>query len=807
MESFLRDVRFAWRQLVKSPGFSAVVILVLATGIGATTATFSVVDALLLRPLPHRAPERLIAMQGRSPLGDPQRLSPADFRSLRDGATCFESLAAATSVAFNLLEGDTPARIWSFKVTPNFFEVLDGKPLLGRTFVNGEGARGADKVAVLSHALWQRSFGSDTRIVGRRVDLSGEPYTVIGVMPKDYVDGAFADVWVASNHDDPAEARDQRYLVTVGRLKAGVSVAAASAEVAAVAQRLAVEFPTTNAGVGARVAPFREVLTRDVGPTALMVLVAIAVLLLIACANVATLLLARGTSRQTEIAVRAALGASPGRVVRQLLTESAVLALLAGALGLLLASWGVDFLVAGLAPNVSYARLAGVDARAFAFTAAVSLVTALGVGMIPAIEASRRDLQTSLKEGGARATASGRQGLARGALVVAEIALSLALCAGAGVLAKRVMNLAGTDPGLDPRGVSVFMVELSAPRYEAPEAQQRFAEQALAKIGALPGVTSLAAVNNVPMSFGFSRNHHVETEGRPPWPAGGAPDVEFRYASPEYLTTLGIPLREGRFVEDRDQAASIPVAVVSETMARRFWPGESPIGKRIRKDEDPGWFEIVGVIGDVRSFGLDSEPGPEAVFSLAQHPLDWMSFAVHSSGPPVALRGAVRSAMRDVDPQQPIADVRVGGRVFTTLDEMIAFTLAPFRFSAILLQLAAAGALLLSAVGAFGVTAYSVGRRTREIGIRIALGARPADVVRLVLKQSAALILLGAGLGLPCAILATRALGALVDGLSPADPGLLAAAAALLVATTLLASYLAARRATRVSPMLALRAD
>ena len=807
MESLLRDVRFAWRQLVKSPGFSAVVILVLATGIGATTATFSVVDALLLRPLPHRAPERIVVVQGRSARGEPQRLSPPDFRALRDGATSFESLAAATSVAFNLLEGDTPERIWSFQVTPNYFEVFDGKPLLGRTFARGEGARGAARTAVLSHGLWQRSFGSDPSIVGRRIDLSGEPYTVIGVMPKDYSDGGFADLWTPSDHDDPAQGRDQRYLMNIGRLKAGVSVAAASAEVAAIARRLSVEFPTTNAGVGARVDPFRELLTRDVAPAALMVLVAIAVLLLIACANVATLLLARGTSRQTEIAVRAALGATPGRVVRQLLTESAVLALLAGALGLLLASWGVDFLAAGLAPNVSYARLAGVDARAFGFTAAVSLVTALGFGLIPAIEASRRDLQTSLKEGGARATASGRQGLARGALIVAEIALSLALCAGAGVLAKSVLRLAGTEPGLDPHGVSVFMVELSSPRYKSPEAQQRFAEQALAKIRALPGVTSLAAVNTVPMSFSWSLNHHVETEGRPPWPAGGAPDVEFRYASPEYLATLGIPLREGRFFEDRDQAASIPVAVVSETMARRFWPGESPIGKRIQADDDPRRFEIVGVIGDVRSLGLDHEPGPEALFPLAQHPSDWMSFAVRSSGSPAALRGAVRAAMRDVDPQQPIADVRNGARVFTTLDEMIAWTLSARRFSAILLEVAAAGALLLSAVGAFGVTAYSVGRRTHEIGIRVALGARPADVVRLVLKQSAALVLLGAIIGLPCAIFATRALGAFVDGVMPADPGLLAAAAALLVATTLLASYLAARRATRVSPMLALRGD
>lgn len=807
MESFLRDVRFAWRQLVKSPGFSAIVILVLATGIGATTATFSVVDALLLRPLPHRAPERIVAVQGRSALGEPQRLSPPDYRSLRDSATCFESLAAATSVAFNLLEGDTPTRIWSFQVTPNFFEVLDGRPLLGRTFARGEGARGANRTAVIGYRLWQGSFGSNPNIVGRRINLSGEPYTVIGVMPKDYVDGAFADLWVPSDYDDPTEGRDQRYLGNVGRLKAGVSVAAASAEVAAIAQRLSVEFPPTNAGVGARVAPFRELLTRDVAPAALMVLVAIAVLLLIACANVATLLLARGASRQTEIAVRAALGATPGRIVRQLLTESAVLALLAGALGLLLASWGVDFLVAGLAPNVSYARLAGVDARAFAFTAAVSLVTALGFGLIPAIEASRRDLQTSLKEGGARATASGRQGRARGALIVAEIALSLALCAGAGVLAKRVRLLAGADPGLDPHGVSVFMVELSSARYRSPEAQQRFAEQALATIRAVPGVTSLAAVNNVPMSFSWSRNHHVETEGRPPWPAGGAPDVEFRTASPEYLATLGIPLREGRFFEDRDQAASIPVAVVSETMARRFWPGESPIGKRIQADDDSRRFEIVGVIGDVRNFGLDREPGPEALFPLAQRPLDWLSFAVRSSGSPVVLRGAVRAAMRDVDPQQPIADVRAGKQVFSTLDEMIASTLAPFRFSAILLELAAAGALLLSAVGVFGVTAYSVGRRTREIGVRIALGARPADVVRLVLKQSAALVLLGAAIGLPCAIFATRALGALVDGVLPADPGLLAAAAALLVATTLLASYVAARRATRVSPMLALRAD
>jgi putative ABC transport system permease protein len=798
MEALLQDIRFAFRMLGKNPWFSAVVIMVMAIGIGGTTAMFSVVDALLLRPLPYRAPERVVMVMDRPLFG-------RDFHAIREAATSFETVMARSGELFILLDGDAPERVWSHKVSPEYFQVLDAKLLLGRSFSPDEGAPGNDQVTILGYDLWQRVFASDPSIIGRSIHLSGKLFTVIGVMAKDHVDDGFAPLWTVSKYESPEEREGN--VGVGGRLKPGVDVAAASAEVSAILQRLAVEHGVTRRPDRTGVSLLQELWAQNIRPATLMVSAAIALLLLIACANVAHLLLTRATSRQAEIAIRASLGATPGRIIRQLLTESAVLGLLAGMLGLLLAMWGVDLLALGLAPNLPTAHAAGVNGRAFAFAAAISLGTALGFGLIPAIEASRRDMHASLKEGGARATAGGRRALARHVLVTVEIALSLSLCAGAGVLAKSFARLASVELGFDPHGISVFHVKLWGPRYEIPEAQRRFAEAAAMKMRTLPGVTSVAVANHFPMSFEWSANHRVETEGRAPWPKDGAPNVAIRNASPSYLSTLGIPLREGRFFDDGDRATSMRVAVVNETMMRRFWPGESAIGKRILLDGEPEVFEVVGVIGDVRDRTVRHELTAEAVFPIAQHPENSVMFAVRASGSPAALRVTVQAAMRDIDPEQAFATMQNGPFQLGTLDETIGWGLLLPRFCAALVGLFAATALILAAVGVFGVTAYAVQQRTREIGIRMALGARPADVVRLVLKQSAILALFGIGIGLPVAFAATRALRALVYGMSPTDPIALLGAALVLAVVTLVASYLPARRATRVSPMLAIRSD
>ncbi len=811
METLLQDVRFALRSFARAKTFSVTTIALLALAIGACTAMFSVVDALLFRPLPFRDPDRLVFVQeGQPAVPRNQGPSAPDFHAFHDRATSFESMAAINFARMTLLEGEAAEAVVGAQVSSDYFRVLDGAPLLGRVFAEGD--REAESLVVLGHGLWQRRFGSDRGIIGRRINLGGKPYAVVGVMPKDYVDGTWVDLWMLSDFAIDEAERGRHGTGTVARLKPGVSLAAADAEIAELERRLAEEHPATNAGVTTRVVPFHGELVRNTRTPVLLLSFATALVLLIACANVASLLLARASARRGEIAIRAALGATEGRIVRQLLTESALLALAGGALGLGLAAWAIDLLVAGLARYIPHAQRAAIDGRTLAFTLSISIVTALAFGLVPARRAARRDLRAALAESGARTSADRRANLLRSALVALEIALALVLLSGAGVLLKSFERLMSVDRGFDARGVTLFETRLQGDRFPDDARRRAFADAVLEKIAALPGVESAAAMTEAPLRGDASGT--FEIEGRPPSPRGAAPGLAFQMASPGYAKTLGVKVQQGRFFDARDGASSQRVAVINATLARRFFPGESPIGKRLRIDlgvegqYEHGFNEIVGVYGDTPNRGLGSEPAPETLFPLAQYSAqDSLTFAVRAGRGGADLLARLRSAVRDVDPLVPVTPIRSGPDRMTSYEQIVDRSVSNQRFYTFLLGAFAAVALVLAAVGVFGVVAYSVEQRRHELAIRLALGATPRDVLLLVLRQSAAIVAIGVGAGLAVAVVATRVLRSLVFDVSTLDLGAFSLAAALLLLVTLVASYLPARRATRISPMLALRGD
>lgn len=811
MSDLARDLRFAARTLGRTPAWTLATILVLSLGIGATTAMFGVVDALFLRPLPFRDPERVVIVQQREPQSAaPQWLSAGDFHAYRDRATSFEALSGFTGGRLTLLAGGEPEQVTGLRVSPTYFRVLDGKPLLGRVFADGD--RAADAPVVLSYALWQRRFGGDASIVGRTIDLSGQPYRVIGVMSRGYADGNFVDLWRLDDFPIKEEERGLRTIGGIGRLRPGVSVAQANAELGGISRQLADEHPGTNAHVTAIVAEYHAFYVAFARPAVLMLLGAVALVLLVACANVAGLMLARGSTRRGEMAIRAALGATRGRIARQLLTESVLLAVLGGALGLLFAGWGVDLILGGLSPNNAYTDDVHIDLRTAAFTLGCSLAAAIGAGLWPALEASRWDVRGALDEGGTRATAGRRATVARSALVTVEIALAFALLSGAGVLGKSFAGLVHAPRGFDPRHVYVFETQLPEARYPDDERRAAFTEAVLARLGATPGVEAAAAASAAPLLGGWGGS--FEIEGRPPWPRGGEPEISIQVASPGYLRTFGVALREGRFFTDGDRAGAPRVAVVNETFAKRFFPGERAVGKRIRVDWgskghlEPTYREIVGVYGDTRNRGLERDPIPEALFPIAEHPNERPTIAVRARSEAEA-RAAVRGAVREVDPVQPVIMGRrwFRGVAHVSFEELVDLTIGVPRFHAALLGVFAAIALVLTLIGVSGLVAYSVQQRTREFAVRLAFGARPRHIVRLVLARLAWLVAAGLALGLALAAAAARVVRSLAYGVSPLDPALLAGAAILLTATALVAGYLPARRAARVSPMVALRGE
>jgi putative ABC transport system permease protein len=805
MRGFAQDLRFTLRLLRRSPGFTIASVTALALGIGANSAIFSVVDAVVLRPLPLPQPEQVVDVAKTGPQGGPGANSFPDFGDWHSQSKSFSHLSVYHDDSVVLTDGGEPERVQALAASADFFGVLGISPALGRGFAAGEDTKGKNRVVVISHALWQKHFAGDRAVVGRTTHVDGEPYTVIGVLPPGlrYPLGTDTDLYMPFPHGQTDERlsaiRGAHYLSGIGRLKPGVAPAAAQAEMTTIAFRLAQAYPDSNANRPVRVTPLQESLVGSVRPALFVLLGAVGLVLLIACANVANLLLARATVRQKEIAIRSALGAGRGRVVRQLLTESVLLALCGGGLGIVMALWGLDAL-AGLIPDdIPRLNPLAVDARVLIFTAGVAVLTGVLFGLVPALQVSRPQLQSTLGESGRGAT-SGTHLRMRQLLLVGEVAVSLTLLVGAGLLLRSFIRLRGVDPGFDSRDVLTAAIPLPENVYHDAE-MVSFYRRLMERLDAMPGAKQSAAVMPLPMSGSNSRMR-FEIYGRPP-PDPGHPLVsDIRWVSPSYYATLRIPLRDGRLLTRQDDDPAAPdVAIVNEAFARTYFPGERAVGKRIRRirGTKPVWETIVGVTADIHHEGLEAQPRPEIDAPFAKGGWPIVFLAVRGQ-PGVALQGSLTAAVRELDKNLPLAQVK-------TMDELLGDTLAQRRMSLFLLALFAAVALILAAVGIYGVTAYSVTQRTREIGIRVALGARRGQVVGMVVGQSLRLALLGVGLGAVGALALTRVLAGMLWGIRSWDPVTFGSIAVLLTAVAALASWLPARRATRVDPMLALRAE
>lgn len=802
MDTLWHDLRYGVRMLAKNPGFTTVAVLALALGIGANTAVFSVVNAVLLRPLPLTEPDRLVWMWGdgiRQQGNGRGSISPPDFLDFREQNQSFERLAAFQNSPFNLTGAGEPERVNGVRVSAGFFETLGVRPMHGRTFVTEEEQDGRGQVAVIGYGLWQRRFGGDPSLVGKTISLNGNSFTVIGILPLGFqFPRDEVELWAPITFRvQPTSVRRFHFLRPIARLKPGVSLAQAQAEINAITVRLEQQYPDSNTNYGARLVLLPEQIVGDLRPTLWMLVAAVAFVLLIACANVANLLLARAATRQKEIAIRSALGAGRWRVVRQLLTESVALGLGGGLLGFLIAWWGVKLLVALGPSNIPRLREVTVDGRVLGFTLAVSLLTGMLFGLVPALQASRSGLGETLKEGSRGSTGlSGR--LVRGALVVSEIALALVLLVGAGLMLKSFLRLTQIDPGFQAVNTLTMQIGLTQARYADAPPRAAFFQQLLPRLAALPGVRHTGAVSQLPMS-GQNNDTWFTVEGRPAVSAGDRLGANQRVVSPDYFRALGIPLIKGRYFTERDTTTAPNAIIISQTFASQVFPNEDPIGKRLTVDFGQPWTgEIVGIVGAIRHAGLSIEPWREMYFPHAQTPVGGMNLVVRAAGDPTILASAIKSEVQALDKDLPLYNVR-------TMETVVSDTVAQPRFRALLLGIFAAVALILAAVGIYGVMSYYVTQRTHEIGIRMALGAQRRDVLRLVVGQGMVLAVSGVGIGLAAAFALTRWIATLLYQVRATDPMTFAVISLLLAFVALLACYLPARRATKVDPMVALR--
>ncbi|HEV7890019.1 MAG TPA: ABC transporter permease [Pyrinomonadaceae bacterium] len=817
MRTLWQDLKYGARALRKSPAFTAVAVLAIALGVGANTAIFSVVNTVLLRALPYENSERLVALYtGRGPSAPGGPLSYPDLLDYRSQTRAFEYVAGYQGVGtvMSVGQGDEPERVRGTEVMADLFPALGVRAARGRVFTREEDAEGGPGVIVISDGLWRRRFGADPNVVGREVKmgLSGRAATVIGVMPPGFKfppdESEALDYYtpfVAQNAKPNADSMKNRgsvFIPTVAKLRDDATVEQAAAEVETIANRLAAEYPATSANRRARVVRLHEDLVGQVRPALLVLLGAVGLVLLIACANVANLLLARAASRGREIAVRTALGATRARVARQLLTESLLLSLTGGAAGLLLSVWGVEAIVK-LSP-ASVPRLAetSIDARVFAFALGVSILTGLVFGLAPALAASKTDLAESLKEGGRGGSAGARRSRLRSALVVSEVALSLVLLVGAGLLIKSFRQLVTTDPGYSPERVLAVTVALNTQKFADEDSRAAYYREAVARIGQLPGVESAGLTRLLPLGPSDIFNS-FNIAGRPPFAPGERNSARSYTVSPEYFRALGVPLRRGRAFTEADGKNSNPVIVVNESFVSTYFRGEEPLGQHVvldGPDDKPlPPREVVGVVGNVRFQKFNDDEQPEYYIPFEQSPSAVTQVVVRArGGDAAALTSSVRSALKGVDPNLLIWRTQ-------TMDELVSQSVAPQRFNVALLGFFAALAMTLAAVGIYGVMSYTVTQRRHEIGIRMALGAQRRDVLRLVVRQGMLLTLAGLGLGLAGALALTRLMSSLLYGVSATDPLVFAAVSLLLAAVALLASYVPARRATKVDPMVALR--
>ncbi len=807
METLIRDIRFGLRSLRQRPASTVVALITLALGIGVNTAIFSAVDSVLLRPLPLRDPERVVSIweHGLRAGVDRTEVAPANYVDLRKQNQVFEEVGAFGELSTNLTGAGEPERLDGQLVTANVFSLLGVEPALGRTFSTDEDRLGQHRVVVLSDVLWRRRFNGDPGIVGRNLTLNAESFTVIGVMPPSFFFPVReAELWLPwAISPEEAAGRGDHYLRVLARLKPGITLERANAEVEAIAGRLSNEYPRTNEGLGFRVNSFHEDYVGNLRTPILILFGAVALVLLIACANVANLLLAQATTRRREIAIRMALGARRFVIIRQLLIESLLLAGGGGLLGVFGAIWGVQWLSRLVPESLSKLQSVAIDARVFAFTLGVTVLTAIVFGAVPAFHASRAKPGETLSEVG-RDVAGGTSGrYVRRVLIVAEVAFAVVLLVGAGLLLRSFQRLRQVNPGFRTDNLLTMRMVLPSTKYSKPEQRRAFYDELLRRVDELPGVDSAGMISFLPLTFS-AMNFAFSVEGRASPGDMNLPLALYRVVSPDYFRAMGIPLQRGRFFESRDTAESPPVVVINRRLAEHFWPGEDPTGKRLKVgpvDSPNPWATVAGVVGNVRQGGLYDEPSFELYVPYAQ---EWRGFVaprdlvVRTNGNPEQLAAAVRQTVWAVDKEQPISNVR-------TMDQVMAGAVSRERFQTLLLALFATLALVLACVGLYGVISYAVVQRTHEIGVRMALGAQPGDVLRLVINQGMVLTLIGLVAGVGISFVVTRVMSEMLYGVTPRDPLTFAGVPVVLGVIALLACYIPARRATKVDPLVALR--
>ncbi|HEX3249620.1 MAG TPA: ABC transporter permease [Pyrinomonadaceae bacterium] len=811
MDSLIKDIRYGVRGLLKHPGFTAIVVITLGLGIGASTAIFSVVDNVLLRRLPYRNAERIVAIQELNREGKQGQVTSANFLDWRAQNTVFEHLAAIKITTSNLALSDHAERIDLAQTNANFFDVFGVAPQYGRLFIPQDEQAGHDPVVIMSNSLWQRRFGSDPSLIGKPITLDGTNFTVIGIAPPGFQYPDKTELWAPPlqlvpelyQGQDVTQTRGMGYLSAIALLKPGVSLPQAATEMETITARLRQQYPATNNRRFNRVVSLHQHLIGDTNKVLWLLLGAVTFVLLIGCANVANLLLASGAARQKEMAIRTALGASRWRVMRQLFTESTILALTGGAVGVLIAVWGLAAITKLLPADFPRLNEIHLDLRILAFTFVASVLTGILFGLAPALQISRADVQESIRETGRGTSGSRRQSRFRQALIVAEVALCVVLLAGAGLLFRSFLRLQSVNTGFVSQQVLTARLTPSGPNFTTQANYINFYSKVIEKLSAVPGVIDAGVINTLPLDKGPTTGFRVE--GRPIETPDKWPSVNYRDVSPNYFQAMGIPVVQGRAYTDRDNEGAPLVMIINQQTAREIFPGENPVGKRItfgnvEQNGQPRWFEIVGVVANVRSLELREEPQAEIYFSTLQDYWPAMSIVVRSSVEPSSLSGSIRQVVNEIDKSVPVSQVK-------TMDHIVSESITQPRFNLFLLVLFGTVAMLLSAAGIYGVTAYTVSQRTHELGIRLALGAQVGDVLKMILGQGMAVIGVGLVLGLVAAFGLMRLLRSLLFGVGENDPVTFVAITFVLLIVALIACYIPARRATKVDPLEALRAE